>query len=133
MTESTLLSEMQLYVGNLGEDVAKQGEKVSDMEADIFDLKTSHKAMIKLLWSIQEKQIEHDKRFDGLDNRMDVFEGRMDQLESRMDKLEDRMDKLESRMDSMEDILKGISQTLTRISSRLDDVTAKVDTLLDDA
>ncbi len=103
--EEAVLLDMQVYVGNLGEDVAKLEERVSDMSVDMFSMKTSQKAMIKLLWSIQEKQIEHDKRFD--------------QLENRMDALESRMDKLEQRMDSMEDILKVVLKTLNEIKQKV--------------
>ena len=131
MTSNVELREMQeqtiAFVGDLAERVGKTEERVSDMSVDMFDMKTSQKAMIKLLWSIQEKQLEHDRRFDGLESRMDIVEGRLDALEDRMDKLEDRMDKLEgrmakleSRMDNMEDLLKAMSQQLTRISDKLD-------------
>lgn len=124
MTSNVELREMQeqtiAFVGDLAERVGKTEERVSDMSVDMFDMKTSQKAMIKLLWSVQEKQLEHDRRFDGLESRMDIVEGRLDALEDRMDKLEGRMAKLESRMDSMGDLLKAMSQQLTRISDKLD-------------
>lgn len=108
MIASTEVAELQAqtikFVGDVAERVGRTEERVSDMSVDMFDMKTSQKAMIKLLWSVQEKQLEHDKRFDGLDNRMDILEGRMDNLETRLE--------------TVENILLSIVKTLEEIKQK---------------
>jgi predicted nucleic acid-binding Zn-ribbon protein len=81
------------------------------MGVDMFDIKTSQKAMIKLLWAIQAKQLEQDKRLNSL-------EGRMDRLENRMDRLETRMDSIETRLETVENILLSIVKSLEEIKQK---------------
>lgn len=80
-------------------------ERVSDVETEVFDIRNSQKATLKLLLSIQAKLAGHDRRFENLENRMEVLEGRMDNLEIRME--------------TVEDILNAMSKMLTEIKARL--------------
>lgn len=124
---SNQFSDFQKRVGQIEDHVGFLTMKVVEHDKRFDAIDERLKAHDKRFNGIDRRLDAHDKRFDGIDQRLDGIDQRLDGIDQRLDGIDKRLDAHDKRFDAIDQRLDGIDKQLDAHDKRFDGIDQRLD------